>query len=134
MRSNISKSALALIARLGLTEQMDVQVPKPKFIHGTSTNSDFDRIINQVFMPDANGIVSASFGLRIAASNPAMKEFFDNLNAPLPPESGLSENAKSPELLERPTGVVTYADRKQYIDRLKEFIRINSAKPKKKED
>lgn len=134
MRSNISKSAKALIARLGLTEQMDVQVPNPKFIHGTSTNSDFDRIINQVFMPDANGVVSASFGLRIAASNPAMKEFFDNLNAPLPPESGVSENAKSPELLERPTGVVTYADRKMYIDRLKEFIRLNSVKPKTKED
>ena len=133
MRSNISKSALALMSRLGLIDQMKLEVPKPQFIHGTSTSSDFDRIINQVFLPDANGIVSASFGLRIAASNPAMKEFFDNLNAPLPPESGLSDNVKSPELLERPTGVVTYADRKAYIDRLKEFIRVNSVKPKKKE-
>lgn len=85
-------------------------------------------------MPDPNGVVSSSFGLRMAASNPALKEFFDQLNQPLPPESGISENAKGVDLLEPPTGVVTTADRETYISRLRKFIELNSYKPKKKSD
>lgn len=127
-------TTIALHKRMDIVDQMSISVPVPKPMHGTSTSPDFDRIVEQVFMPDPNGVVSASFGLRIAASNPALKEFFENLNRPLPPESGISDGAKSPELLERPSGVVTQRDRENYILRLREFIKLNTYRPKPKSD
>ena len=121
-----------LYKSLGLVaDPNDNSYPVPQFQHGTSMSKEEQKVIDLAFLPDARGVVSSSAGISIQRGSATLEKFFQDIYRELPPTSGFSDRAKSPELTTIPDGVMTPEKRRQYAANVREFIRLNSYRPKK---
>lgn len=121
-----------LYKSLGLVaDPNDNTYPVPAFQHGTSMTKEEQKVIDFAFLPDARGVVSSSAGISIQRGSATLEKFFQDIYRELPPTSGFSDNAKSPELTTLPDGVMTPEKRRLYAENVKEFIRLNTYRPKK---